>query len=76
MVFTSDGLNFKDEEMGNSLVAQWVKDPALSLQWLGLLAWVRSLAQELPHSVGTDPKKAEEVGPRCAHLIGAAWILA
>ena len=26
---------------GSSLVAQWVKDPVLSLQWLGGLLWLR-----------------------------------
>ena len=26
-------------EMGSSLMVQWVKDPELSLQWLGLLLW-------------------------------------
>ena len=40
------------------LVVQWVKDLALSLLWLWLsaVAWVRSLAQELPHAVGTAKK--------------------
>ena len=26
-------------ELGSSLEAQWLKDPALSLQWLGSLLW-------------------------------------
>ena len=26
-------------EWGSSLVTQWVKDPVLSLLWLGLLLW-------------------------------------
>ena len=42
---------------------QWVKDPVLSLLWLGslLLLWVQSLAQELPHVLGAHPppKKKE-----------------
>ena len=31
--------NFSKIYSGNSLVVQWVKDSALSLQWLGLLLW-------------------------------------
>ena len=36
---------------------QWVKDPVLSLLWLGslLLLWVQSLAQELPHVLDAPP---------------------
>ena len=37
---------------GSSLVAQWVKDPVLSLKQLGS-PWVWSLARELPDAVGT-----------------------
>ena len=38
---------------GSSLVAQYVKDPALSLQQLGSLLWeVQSLGQELPYATG------------------------
>ena len=35
-------------------MAQRVKDPALSLQWLEVtaMAQVRFLAQELPHAIG------------------------
>ena len=46
----------------SSLVAQHVKDPALSLLWLGLLLWlgflcqVWSLTQELPHPMGVAKK--------------------
>ena len=29
----------KKKHSRNSLMAQWVKDPALSLQWLELLLW-------------------------------------
>ena len=32
---------------GSSLVAQWVKDPVLSLLWLGLLLWTRELLHAL-----------------------------
>ena len=36
----------------SSLVAQWVKDPALSLAaWVAAMAQVPSLARELPHAV-------------------------
>ena len=40
-------------------MAQWVENPALSLQRPGLAAavWVQSLAQELPHAVGVAKKK-------------------
>ena len=31
----------KEKLPGSSLVVQWVKDLALSLQWLGLLLWLR-----------------------------------
>lgn len=37
----------------SSLVAQQVKNPAFSLQWLGSLLWqIGSLAQELAHAGG------------------------
>ena len=40
------------------LVAQQVKDPALSpgLGWVAAVAWVQSLAQEHPHAVGVAKK--------------------
>ena len=45
----------KKKREKSSRVAQWVKDPALSLQWLGSLAhW--SLAWELLHAAGTAKK--------------------
>ena len=56
-----------------TLVVQWVKDPGLSLQWLGLLLWVRSLAWELLHVTGAarkeKKKKKNESGLRdhCSH---------
>ena len=38
-------------------MAQQVRDLALSLQWqVAAIAWVRSLAQELPHAVGVAKK--------------------
>ena len=39
-------------------LAQWVKDPALSLQGLGVaaIAQAQSLARELPHAVGVAKK--------------------
>ena len=42
----------------SSLVAQWVKDLALSLQWLGVAAvvQVQFLAQEFPCAVGMAKK--------------------
>ena len=36
-------------------MAQWVKDLALSLQWLGSLLWRR----ELPHATGVAKKEKE-----------------
>ena len=38
----------------NSLVAEWVKDPALSSSVVQVTAaaWIQSLAQECPHAVG------------------------
>lgn len=43
-------------------MAQWLKDPVLSLLWLWSLLWwrVRFLAQELPHSVDGPKKKCPE----------------
>ena len=46
-------------------LTQWVKDPALSLLWLGLLLWLRfnSWPGELPHSSGvakTGKKKKKK----------------
>ena len=43
----------------SSLVAQWVKDVAVSLLWLCLLLWhwVRSLAWEPPHAMDVAKKK-------------------
>jgi len=49
--------------LGNSLVVQWVKDPALSLAmaWVTAVTWVWFLTQELPHAVGTAKKKKKLV---------------
>ena len=43
---------------GSSLVVQQVEDPALSLQWLGLLpqCGFDPLAQELPHAADMEKK--------------------
>ena len=43
----------------SSIVAQWVKDLALSLLWLIDIAvvQVQSLVQELPHATGVAKKK-------------------
>ena len=52
-------LNLK-KMVRSSLVAQWVKDPVLSLLWLRLLLQqVQSLALELPHAEGVVKKKKE-----------------
>ena len=40
-------------------MVQQVKDPALSLQ-RAAVAWVPSLAQELPHAVGVAKKKKKK----------------
>ena len=47
----------------SSLVVQWVKDLALSLQWLKYTAvvWVQSLAGEFPYATGTAKKQTKEV---------------
>ena len=44
---------------GSSSVAQWVKDPALSLQWLGSLLWLRfdPMAWIFPHASSEAKKK-------------------
>ena len=40
-------------------MAQWIKDLALSLiaAQVSAVAWVLSLAQELPHATGEAPEK-------------------
>ena len=53
-------------------MVQWVKDPALSLQWLGSLLWLRldpSLAQELPH----DLRKNTSIHIKCAEQTKSIW---
>ena len=42
-------------------VRQQVKDPVLSLLWLGAtaVAWIRSLAWELPDAMGKAKRKEE-----------------
>ena len=44
----------KDGSLGSSFVAQGLKDPALSLQRLGLLLWLgfNPWSRELPHAAG------------------------
>jgi len=43
------------------MMPQWVKDPALSLlQQVAAVAWVHSLAQELPHATGTAKTKRKK----------------
>jgi len=37
-------------------VVQWIKDLALSLQWLAAVAWFQSLAQELLLALGVVRK--------------------
>ena len=37
------GIVSKIDSQGSSVVAQWVKDPALLLQWLGSLLWHTSV---------------------------------
>ena len=54
--------NNKEIEFQSSPVAQWVKDPVLSLQWLGLLLWHRfdPWPGDLSHTVCTTRKKKEK----------------
>ena len=40
---------------GSSLMAQWVRGPALSLRWLGHV--VCRQVRELPHAAGVAPPK-------------------
>ena len=47
-----NGANWVTYEDWSSLMAQWIKDPALSLLWLRSLQ-VQSLVWELPHAAGT-----------------------
>ena len=42
---------YKNKITGRSLEAQQVKDPTLSLLWLGLPPWVRSLGLEVQYAV-------------------------
>ena len=52
---------------GSSLMVHWVKDPVLSLVWIGLLlAWVPSLAWELPHTMG-EAKRKKKRKTRSSH---------
>ena len=43
--------------MRTFLVAQWVKDPALSLLWLGLLLWHKIDPWAWPKNKQKKPKK-------------------
>ena len=57
---------------GSSLMVHWVKDPVLSLVWIGLLlAWVPSLAWELPHTMGEAKRKKKE---KLGVPIVAQWV--
>ena len=49
-------------EFWSPSVAQWVKDPALSLLQPGSLLWheFQSLPQELPHAMGMEKKKKKK----------------
>ena len=41
-------------------MVQWVKNPALSLQlWIAAIAWIQSLAQELPRAMIVGKEKDE-----------------
>ena len=46
----------KKKETSCFLVAQWVKDPALSMMWFGFIRWPR----ELPHATGMAKKKKKK----------------
>ena len=48
---------------GGSLVAQWVKDPAfiITVAQVAAEAWVQSLAQELPCTVGVYAAKKKSL---------------
>ena len=54
--------NFKNKKTGSSLVVQWVKDLALSLQKLGLLLWHRfdSLPRNFRHNQIKKKKQKKE----------------
>ena len=55
----------------HSLVAQWVKDPTLSLLWLGNCCGLGSIAgpEKLPHAIGGAPQK-NPFGSSCC----AQWL--
>ena len=40
----------------SSLVVQRVKDPVLSLHWVAAVAWICSLAGEIPHAMDVAKK--------------------
>ena len=48
--------------MGNSCVAQQVKDSVLPLPWRrSKLEWIQFLAQELPHALGMAKKREKMI---------------
>ena len=59
--FSRVSMGDKSESFSSSLVAQQVKDPALSLPrlFVAAVARVLSLAQELPHPSGTTKTKKQ-----------------
>ena len=57
--------NIKKAIPGNFLVMQRVKDPVVSLQWLGWLLWSRfdPWPQELPQATGAARKNSWAPSP-------------
>ena len=53
----------KTNKTRSSLVAQWIKDPVLSLEQLGVaaVAWIRSPAWEFPYATGVAKKIKKQI---------------
>ena len=49
-------------------MAQWVKDPSV----VTTVAWVQSLAQELPYAASAAKKKQKT--PDCGRSLTASWL--
>ena len=66
---------YKDSLFWHSLVAQQIKDMALSLRQIAPVAWVLSLAWELPHAVGASPSppKIEQFFFCCCYSCSFLW---
>ena len=67
MAYRTYGLEVRiRKKIGSSLVAEWVKDPALSLQWRWVTAVMlaQTLAWELPHTVGVAKQQQQKINKK------------